>query len=266
MGMCWYKFIVGMLCASCFMIFTVAGLLIGLVTWMLNDQQTFLVSFAEQQLSYEVCLYIVLGLAIIMAFVGILACCGIFKKSRCNIMTAFCIMLVTVVWQISFGVWATVNTDSLKELLKVNLINTIKNEYSVIESRTQIVDAFQYELECCGATGPADWAGSKYAGKDSSVPFNLTVSTGATNIFNVPESCCKMTDRNSCNDTRQMKIGEVVSSTIHQEGCTDKLAVELLKQTTIIGIISVGVGLLQFLFLCISAIFLQMLLQERYKI
>lgn len=45
----------------------------------------------------------------------------------------------------------------------------------------------------------------------------------------------------------------------------DKLANELSKQTTIIGIISIGIGLLQFLFICISVIFLQMLSKERYK-
>lgn len=93
----------------------------------------------------------------------------------------------------------------------------MQNEYGVIESRTQIVDTFQYELECCGATGPADWAGSRYANKDPSLPFNLTVSSVASIMYNVPESCCKMTDHDVCNDNRKMKIGGVVSSTIHNE-------------------------------------------------
>ncbi|EFN76265.1 tetraspanin-1 [Harpegnathos saltator] len=265
MGQCWYNFILCMLFTSSVMIMTVAVLLIALATWMLADRNTFLVSFAEEQLNYEVTLYLLLGLGIILAFVSILACCGACKKSRCNVMTSFCIMLVCIVWQISFGVWVTVNSDRLKELLKSNMINTIKNEYGVIESRTQIVDAFQYELECCGATGPADWAGSKYANKDPSLPFNLTVSSSVTNIYNVPESCCKMTDSAICNDTRKMKIGGIVSTEIHNEGCMDKLAIELSKQTAIVGIISIGLGLLEFLFICISLIFVQMLAKERYK-
>lgn len=98
----------------------------ALVTWMLTDRGTFLVSFAEERQNYEVALYLILGLGIILAFVGILACCGACKKSRCNVMTAFCIMLVSIVWQISFGVWVTVNSDRLKEVLKSNMINTIK--------------------------------------------------------------------------------------------------------------------------------------------
>ncbi|XP_014481711.1 PREDICTED: CD82 antigen [Dinoponera quadriceps] len=236
----------------------------GLVGWMLIDRDTFLMSYAEERQKLEVSLFLMLGLGIILVFVGILACCGVCKKSRCNLTTAFCVMLVIIVWQTSFSVWVMFNSDYLKEILKSNMINTIKNEYGVIESRTQVVDAFQYELECCGFTGPADWAGSKYANKDPSLPFNLTVSGAVNNIYNVPESCCKMTDRNICNDTRQLKIGGIVNSAIHSEGCMDKLTTELMRQTTIIGIISIGFGLLQVLFVCTCIIYAQTF-KARYK-
>lgn len=79
------------------------------------------------------------------------------------------------------------------------------------------MDAIQSGLECCGATGPADWAGSKYASKDPSLPISLTVSSDANNIFKVPESCCRDIGSTICDEGRNMKIAGVASPAIYSE-------------------------------------------------
>lgn len=80
------------------------------------------------------------------------------------------------------------------------------------------MDAIQSGLECCGANGPADWAGSKYVRKDSSLPLSITVSNDPSNMFKVPESCCKNMDSvQVCNEARNMKIAGVVNSGIYSE-------------------------------------------------
>lgn len=78
------------------------------------------------------------------------------------------------------------------------------------------MDVIQSDLECCGATGPTDWAGSKYANKDSSLPISLTVSSDAI-ILKVPESCCRDIGSTACNERRNMKIAGIVSPAIYNE-------------------------------------------------
>lgn len=79
------------------------------------------------------------------------------------------------------------------------------------------MDAFQSGLGCCGATGPADWAGSKYTSKDSSLPLSLTVSNDANNMYKVPESCCKDKSSFVCNEARNMKIAGIINPAIYNE-------------------------------------------------
>lgn len=79
------------------------------------------------------------------------------------------------------------------------------------------MDTIQATLECCGANGPEDWAGSKYASQDSSQSrFTLGVSN-ANNVFKIPKSCCKDATSTDCNDGRKMKIAGIVSSAIYSE-------------------------------------------------
>jgi len=79
------------------------------------------------------------------------------------------------------------------------------------------MDTIQSTLECCGANGPEDWAGSKYGKQDSSqIRLNFGVSN-AENIFRIPKSCCKDTDSTACSQGRQMKVAGVVSSAIYSE-------------------------------------------------
>lgn len=79
------------------------------------------------------------------------------------------------------------------------------------------MDAFQSDLGCCGAIGPADWTGSKYATSDSSFPVSFTVSGDANNMYKVPESCCKKKNSADCKAGQNIKVASVVSSAIYNE-------------------------------------------------
>lgn len=84
-------------------------------------------------------------------------------------------------------------------------------------AHTETVDAFQSDLGCCGATGPADWTGSKYATSDSSNPVSITVSGDPNNVFKVPESCCKDKESAACKAAQNIKVASVVSPAIYSE-------------------------------------------------
>lgn len=223
----------------------VAISVIVLATWMLTDNKTFLVSIAQEGNNYEAGLYILLAAGILMFIVSFLGCFGALKHSRCSLITFFVIILVIIVAQIAFAGWLYTHSDRLDGLLRSSVINTVKvifrpviirfvnnytletskqtsdyllqEEYGEVESRTQIMDAIQSGLECCGATGPADWAGSKYASKDPSLPISLTVSSDANNVFKVPESCCRDIGTTACNEGRDMKVAGVSSPAIFKE-------------------------------------------------
>ncbi|XP_011686679.1 PREDICTED: CD9 antigen [Wasmannia auropunctata] len=224
-----YNFSKYTLAAMSLVFLIISVTVITLVACMLSDK-TYLVSIAEEGNNYEAGLYILLCTGILMLIVSILGWCSAFKHSRYCLATFFSIMLVIVVAQIAFAGWLYAHKDRLDELVRSSVINTVKVEYGEIQCRTQIMDTIQTTLECCGANGPADWAGSKYASQDSS-RFNFQVSNSNNILFKIPKSCCKDPTSAACNEGRQMKVAAVVSSAIYNEGCMEKLVTTLKSQT-----------------------------------
>lgn len=58
-------------------------------------------------------------------------------------------MLIVLTAEIAAGVWAYQNGDKLEAFVKSNFKHTISNEYKVIDSRTEIVDAIQEHYQVC---------------------------------------------------------------------------------------------------------------------
>ncbi|XP_076301256.1 CD82 antigen isoform X2 [Lasioglossum baleicum] len=221
---------------------------------MLTDQ-TFLMSLSQEQHNFSAGLYILLAAGILMLLVAFLGCCGAIRSSQCMLVGFFSCLLVVIVAQIAAGAWLYTNSNSLEELVKSSLINTVKNKYSVEESYTQAVDSFQSDLGCCGATGPSDWTGSKYATKDASLPVSLTVSGEANNVYRVPESCCKVKDSPDCAAAREIKVAsEVNFHAIYNEGCIDKLMDFLNSQKNVVIGVAAGIGVLELLGLIFSLV------------
>lgn len=236
------------------LVFWAVGLAaVVLAIWMLTDQ-TFLVSIAQEQQNFNAGLYILLVAGIVMLVVSFLGCCGAFRESQCMLVGFFSGLLVVIVAQIAAGVWLYTNSDRLEELVKPSVVNTVKNEYGVIESRTQTVDAFQSGLGCCGATGPADWAGSAYANFDPSSSLSLTVSSYANNAYKVPKSCCKVKESAACDEARNLKLAGIVSPVIYNEGCVDKLVEALKSQSCTVIIVAIAIGVLELLGLIFALI------------
>ncbi|XP_012532161.1 CD82 antigen [Monomorium pharaonis] len=229
MGTFCYNFSKYTLAAMSLVFLVISVTVITLVACMLSDK-TYLVSIAEEGNNYEAGLYILLCTGILMLIVSILGWCSAFKHSRYCLATFCSIMLVIVVAQVAFAGWLYAHKDRLDELVRSSVINTVKDEYGEIQCRTQIMDTIQNTLECCGANGPADWAGSKYSNQESS-QSQLTFSVSDANTFKIPKSCCKDPNSAACNEGRQMKIAGVVSFAIYSEGCMEKLVTTLKSQT-----------------------------------
>lgn len=224
-----------------------------LAIWILTDP-TFLVSLAEEQHNFYAGLYIMLAAGAVMLVVAFLGCCGAFRESQCMLVGFFSCLLLVMVAQIAAGAWLYANSNQLEDLVRSSVTNTIKNEYGVIESRTQTVDAFQSGLGCCGATGPENWAGTEYARRyfsDSTVAVSVNDSK---NDYRIPESCCKDKASMMCRITRNLKVGDFVSPAMFSEGCMDKLVDALKSQSNIVFGVTIGVGILELFSLIFSLI------------
>ncbi|XP_043790444.1 CD9 antigen-like [Apis laboriosa] len=236
------------------LIFWAVGLAaVGLAVWMLTGQM-FLLSLAEEQHNLNAGLYILLSAGILMLIVAFLGCCGAFRGSQCMLVAFFSCLLVVIVAQIAAGAWLYTNSNRLEELVKSSVINTVKNKYGEDSAHTETVDAFQSDLGCCGATGPADWTGSKYATSDSSFPVSFTVSGDANNMYKVPESCCKEKNSVDCKAGQNIKVASVVSSAIYNEGCIDKLMDALNSQKNIVIGVTSAIAILELLGLIFSLV------------
>lgn len=96
--------------------------------------QTFLTSLAEEQHNLNAGLYILFSAGFLMLIVALLGCCGAFRESQCMLVAFFSCLLVVIVAQIAAGAWLYANSNRLEELVKSNVINTVKvsDNYSTL--------------------------------------------------------------------------------------------------------------------------------------
>lgn len=143
----------------------------------------------------------------IVAFLG---CCGAFKESQCMLVTFFSLLLIVLVAEVAAGSWAYYNRDRLDQMIHVHVDHTVKEEYSVVSSRTVAFDAVQRHLECCGAGSPTDWAGAKFnrnknAGLEKAAFVESVKATVVGQIqYQLPESCCRQNiTKTECDESRK---------------------------------------------------------------
>ncbi|XP_037030560.1 CD82 antigen [Bradysia coprophila] len=201
--------------------------------WIFSDR-SIMWTVTPDQKSFNVGMCILCVGGIVMLIISILGCCGSLRGSHCMLMTFFCFLLLILVAQIAAGAWAIHNKSTLDDMFRATIKNTVQNEYGVNQENTDSFDTFQRYLECCGASGPNDWALSKYNSKDSSNVINMKISSSSTS-YKIPESCCKSDiDADQCMLSTKVTLKSVINSDIHSQGCTDKLMNEVHAHMTLI--------------------------------
>lgn len=132
-------------------------------------------------------------------------------------------MLIVLTAEIAAGVWAYQNSDKLEVFVKSNFKHTISNEYKVIDSRTEAVDAIQEQFQCCGVDGPSDWSHSKYNNIKGGL---LDLAISSTKLaYAVPPSCCKNgTEKTICETSRKAAITTSINPYINKVVSREVLA------------------------------------------
>ncbi|KAH8334968.1 hypothetical protein KR074_012375, partial [Drosophila pseudoananassae] len=192
--------------------------------WMLTDP-TFVLSMSQSYQHYQIALYVLLGIGILITLGAFFGCWGVCRESQCFLVSFFCVILVVMVAQIAAGAWAYHNQDKLDDIIRAAVKSTVQHEYgqSTMSSQTVTFDALQKNLKCCGADGPGDWATSRFNNVDRTNIVEIAVSS--MNVFyNIPESCCKEDLKdNECEMSRRLKFGGPLNQAIYQTGCVDKM-------------------------------------------
>lgn len=88
-----------------------------------------------------------------------------------------------------------------------------------------------FQLQCCGADGPSDWAASKYNNVDRNDAINVAVSN-LNPFYNIPETCCmEGIAENKCDIARKLKVGGAFNFDIYQTVSMHIFNIKKFKQS-----------------------------------
>lgn len=221
--------------------------------WIFADP-SILLSVTQDQNNFIAGMCVLCVGGVIMLIISILGCCGSLRESHCMLMTFFCFLLLILVAEIAAGAWAIHNKSVLDDMFRATVKNTVQNEYGVIQMKTDSFDTFQRQLECCGASGPNDWALSKYNSKEASNVINMKISSSSMH-YKIPESCCKSDiDADQCMLSTKVTLKSAISSDIYSQGCMDKLVSEFHANITLVCAVICAVVIAEFLGLLFALI------------
>ncbi|KAK9513029.1 hypothetical protein O3M35_001312 [Rhynocoris fuscipes] len=94
-------------------------------------------------------------LLFIFAFFG---CCGAIKENRCMILVFSVLLSVVFILEIATGITGFILNDKADALLNRTLFTTME-QYNQSKELTQLWDAVQRNLDCCGVNNYTDWNG-----------------------------------------------------------------------------------------------------------
>ncbi|RVE43663.1 hypothetical protein evm_011703 [Chilo suppressalis] len=152
------------------------------------------------------------GLAALAAWGGALALAalagvwGAARGSAALLGGAAALLALTAAAEASAAVWGAAHLPRLRAALLQRLHHTVRHDYGVLPARTQLIDAIQQGLECCGANDMRDWQNSAWARMEEGsgtaaggTPGALDLSVSADpQYYLVPPSCCLMPESEAC--------------------------------------------------------------------
>uniref|UniRef100_UPI00358DE0BB CD151 antigen n=1 Tax=Myxine glutinosa TaxID=7769 RepID=UPI00358DE0BB len=195
--------------------------------WILVQKADYLSLLASSTFAATAIILIITGVVVMAT--AIIGCVSVYKELKELLRLYFVLLLIIFLLVIIAGVLAFIYQQQLSDELKWHLNHTMVENYNQPgqESVTQSVDKLQQEFKCCGSINYKDWQGSRYIHSSS--------AEGRT----VPDSCCK-----SITETCGNRIHP---SNIYNEegGCITKLERFVSDHLFIIGVVGIGVALLQ---------------------
>ncbi|BES93690.1 unnamed protein product [Nesidiocoris tenuis] len=172
-------------------LFWASGLaLIGVSIWLFSDP-TYIIN-SQDQLNYNIGVFLLLAIGVLLFVVGFLGCCGIVRSSKMLLVLFSCILLLILVAEVSAAAWAYVNRTALRTHVELRVHDSVVKEYGVDDAMTKAFDAIQTDLGCCGAYNWTDWAENKFLNPDPPTTGSTSLKlTSWTEEYHIPDSCCR---------------------------------------------------------------------------
>lgn len=173
-----------------------------------------------------------------LALGALAALCGAARSSAPLLAAAFSLLALTGVAEAAAAWWGAAHRPELRRALHEALEHTVRHEYGVLPSRTQLLDVIQQGLECCGADGPRDWQHSAWAraqggaaGGAGGAADVLDLSVGApTSYYWVPPSCCVPSDDpEACGAARRVAGASAGGGGLHGAACGPRVLAALAR-------------------------------------
>jgi len=230
--LCFYNFI-----------FLLSGCLVcGLGVWTVLEKGLFIQLLTV--LTYEVTSWLMVctgGVAVLTALLGYTAI-GLENK---GLLALYTVLLVLVfMFESITGLLAYVYQEQISKDLNQHLASAFIQGYGEDKGITNSVDRIQKEYSCCGANSFTDWSESGWALQNPGQ--------------RVPDSCCK-TESPGCGARDH-------PSNIPYTGCKHRFSEELSEHLLLLGVVSLGLALLQiFGVILTSCLFSRLSKVEKYK-
>lgn len=188
---CRYRTIRIILLIFNFIFWLAGGTLLGIGIWFMVDSNALTllhVVVAEESLLKGASIIIIV-VGGIMFLVGFLGCCGAFLESAGCLFAFAAILVILLLAQIAAGILGGIYYAPVVNEVTERMNETMQSYYfgkQNVTIETKAWDFLQYEMSCCGLSGPDDWRTSWWY-------HNYTTSTNGTELeptWPVPYSCC----------------------------------------------------------------------------
>ncbi|XP_046878435.1 tetraspanin-11 isoform X1 [Hypomesus transpacificus] len=226
-------------------LFWVGGVaVLGVGVWTLIEKSDYLSLLASS--TFAVSAYILILAGVLVMVTGFLGCCAVIREQRSCLATYFSCLLLIFLIELVAGVLAYVYYQRLSEELKLNLNQTMTENYAQPgkDSITLAVDRLQQDFKCCGSNNSYDWLHSVY------------VTSQEKEGRLVPDSCCKTITPLCGRRDHPSNIYKV------EGGCITKLEQFLTDHLLIIGAVGIGVACLQLAGAVLTGCFIYLLYKE----
>ncbi|XP_045449694.1 tetraspanin-11-like [Melitaea cinxia] len=127
--------------------------------------------------------------AAVLSFGAVAALAGAMRGSASLLAGAFALLALSAVAEGAAAWWGAAHAPQLKQALRDRLRYTLLHDYGMLPARTQVLDAIQHGLQCCGAESALDWQQARWARPAGALDLSVSAPPPS---YRVPPSCCSV--------------------------------------------------------------------------
>jgi len=174
---------------------------------------------------FSILSYFILAAGLVSLTLSFLACCGSLVSSKCLLVTFIFTLISLLIGEITMGLLVYFQEIDYRSVTQTVIQEIVTDKYHKNNTLTVFYwDIVQSQLECCGYSGPIDWAYSSYNGYQD-ITKEIGIGAQATALpFRIPSSCCRNSEDPLCSSTITPKFTTVIDENVYYtEGCVNIL-------------------------------------------